>query len=217
MYFAPLSAAGLPAGLPARATIAAMIGDDTLVPPTTVHPPCTYTATPVAGSATAEMSDAVRIGQCVSFCQAGLAMYPEQPDPVPFHAVSAQPRALPALRRLVPPTAMTPASDAGQLASMNPASPLEAVTATPACAKFALNACASVVSSPPQLFDTATAPEPVAAFSAVPSAAVLASSDSTSRRWHCGHTAETMSRSSDTSMLQSSAGSNLGSGEAFPF
>ena len=100
---------------------------------------------------------------------------------------------------------------------MNPASPLDAVTATPACAKFALNACASVSSSLPQLLDTATAPEPVAAFSAVPIATVVASSDSTSRMWHCGQTADTMSMSSDTSTLQSSSGSNFGSGDAFPF
>src|SRR5437773_3759628 len=98
--------------LPASATIAATIGDDALVPPTTVHSPWTNTATPVAGSATAAMSDAVRIGQCVSFCHAGFAMYAEQPEPAPFHAVSVQPRALVAFFRLVPPTAITEPSDA---------------------------------------------------------------------------------------------------------
>src|SRR2546423_15164581 len=101
--------------LPASAIAAAMMGDEALVPPAIVHSPCTNTATPVAGSATAEMSDAMRIGQCAPFCQAGLAMYPEQPDPAPFHAVSVQPRALVAFSSTVPRTALTPARHAGQL------------------------------------------------------------------------------------------------------
>ena len=46
-----------------------MIGDATLVPPNTVQPPEpyeSYTATPVAGSATAETSAIVRLVQPVS-------------------------------------------------------------------------------------------------------------------------------------------------------
>src|SRR5689334_8629462 len=119
--------------LPASAIIAAMIGDDALVPPTTAQSPWTYTATPVFGSATAATSADVRIGQCASCCHAGFATYAEQPEPAPFQAVSVHLRALVALVRLVPPTAMTFASDAGQLACWKPASPLEAVTATPGC------------------------------------------------------------------------------------
>src|SRR2546430_1730785 len=109
MYFALVNADAFPA----NAIIDAMIGEDALVPPATIQPPWTYTATPVAGSATAEMSDAVRIVQCASCCQAGLATYPEQPEPLPRHAGSVQPRADVDFARLVPPTAMTPASDAG--------------------------------------------------------------------------------------------------------
>src|SRR5947209_5809540 len=112
---------------------------------------------------------------------------------------------------------MTPVSDAGQSPSMNPASPVDAVTATPAWLKLGLKAWLLMSSSPPQLLDTATAPEPVAAFSAVPSAAMLGSSASTSRTWHCGQTAETMSRSSETSPLQSSSdGEGFGSGAGLP-
>jgi hypothetical protein len=55
-------------------------GDDgalALVPPTVSQPSCSnvsYTATPGSGSATAETSAMVRIGQCLSFCQEGFLM-----------------------------------------------------------------------------------------------------------------------------------------------
>src|SRR4051794_978646 len=114
------------------------------------------------------MSEAVRIPQCVSFCHDGFAIHAEQPDPAPFHAVSVQPRAaVEDFFSVVPPTAMTLDSDAGQLASRKPVSPLEAVTATPGWAKLPLSFWSSEISSPPQLLDTATAPDPVAASSAV--------------------------------------------------
>src|SRR5690242_10188613 len=117
MYFALGSAEALPA----KAIIAAISGDEALVPPTTAQPPCTYTATPVAGSATAEMSEAVRMPQCASFCHAGFATYAEQPEPAPDQADSRQPRTVPAaFLRLVPPTAMTEPSDAGHCACWNP-------------------------------------------------------------------------------------------------
>src|SRR5256885_7855600 len=89
MYFAFGSADELPA----RAIIAAIIGDEALVPPTVVHSPWTWTATPVAGSATAEMSAMVRMPQCVSCCHAGFFVHAEQPEPAPRQAVSVQPRA----------------------------------------------------------------------------------------------------------------------------
>src|SRR5262249_4902395 len=163
--------------------------------PTTVHSPWTYTATPVAGSATAETSDAVRIPQCVSFCHDGLAIHAEHPDPARFHAVSVQPRAaVEDFFSVVPPTAMTVDSDAGQLASRKPSSPLDAVMATPGCAKLALSFWSSEISSPPQLLETATAPEAVAASSAVARSAEAALFASTSTMWHSGQTAETMSR-----------------------
>src|SRR5947199_56933 len=89
MYFALGSAEALPAS----AIIPAMIGEEALVPPTTIQSPPWYTATPVAGSATAEMSEAVRIPQCVSCCHDGLAIQPEPPDPAPCQAPSVQRRA----------------------------------------------------------------------------------------------------------------------------
>src|SRR5436309_4199982 len=123
--------------------------------------------------------------QWPSFCQAGLATYAEQPEPARDQADSAQPRVVLADRvSVVPPTASTVDSDAGQAACWKPLSPLDTVTATPGCRKFALYAWFCVPSSEPQLLETATAPEPVAAFSAVPRAAVEASSDSTRRMWH---------------------------------
>ena len=93
-------------------------GDDTLVPPNTIHAVewCVAgpnTATPVFGSATAETSASVRFAQPVSVCQLGLANTALQPLPAPLHAVSAQPRAVPERVRLVPPTAVTCGDDAG--------------------------------------------------------------------------------------------------------
>src|SRR5438477_97540 len=51
MYFAFGSAQALPA----RAIIPAMIGEEALVPPTTIQSPPWYTATPVAGSRSVEL------------------------------------------------------------------------------------------------------------------------------------------------------------------
>src|SRR2546430_16369268 len=213
MYFALGSADALPA----RPIIAAMIGDEALVPPTTIQPPW-YTATPVAGWATAEMSGAVRVPQCVSCCHDGFAIQPEHPDPAPCQALSVQPRAAVVdFFRVVPPTAMTVDSDAGQLASRKPLSPLDAVMATPAWAKLPLSFWSSLTSSPPQLLDTATAPEPVAASSAWARSVELELLLSTSTMWHSGQTADTMSRSRAISTLQSSSGLNFGSGAVLPF
>ena len=56
--------------------MAPMIGEATLVPPNTVQPPepyVSYTATPVAGSATAETSATVRREQPVSVWNDGFA------------------------------------------------------------------------------------------------------------------------------------------------
>src|SRR5437764_11425878 len=101
-----------------------MIGEATLVPPTTFHPPQIRSelkmATPVFGSATAETSATLRIEQPASFCQLGLGSQIEQPLPgpsagsvAPPHAVSLQPRALFALTSDVPPTAVTYGEAAG--------------------------------------------------------------------------------------------------------
>ena len=93
-----------------------MIGDDTLVPPNTVQPPepyWSYTATPVAGSASAETSATVRCVQPVSVWNDGFVSYFEQPLPAPSlaevdHTVSVQPRALLVdLVSDVPPTEVT--------------------------------------------------------------------------------------------------------------
>src|SRR5258706_10725529 len=97
-----------------------MIGDETLVPPNTYQlfppvDPCeSYTATPVLGSATAETSASIRCAQPVSGCQLSFGKYVLQPLPAPLHALSVQPRLVPAApTRLVPPTATTWPSAAG--------------------------------------------------------------------------------------------------------
>src|SRR5256714_8701928 len=186
------SALGSAEALPASAIIAAMIGDEALVPPTTIQSPPWYTATPVAGSATAEMSEAVRVPQCVSCCHDGFAIQPEHPDPAPCQALSVQPpAAVVDFFMVVPPTAMTVDRDAGQLASRKPLSPLEAVMATPAWAKLPLSFWSSLTSSPPQLLDTATAPEPVAASSAWARSVELELLLSWRTIWHWGQTADT--------------------------
>src|SRR3954463_14545693 len=107
-----------------------MIGDEALVPPTTVQPPPrapeSSIATPVPGSATADTSATVRPEQPASFCHAGLASHSEQPLPVPCasagrppptlpHTVSLQPRALAAWTSDVPPTEVTNPEEAGQM------------------------------------------------------------------------------------------------------
>src|SRR5690348_14008469 len=111
--------------LAASAYTPAMIGAATLVPPKMYHP-LSYTATPVAGSATAATSAIERRLHPASCCHAGLAIYALQPLPAPLHAVSDQPRALPSRRSVVPPTAVTKRDAAGNCGP-NPASPLLAV------------------------------------------------------------------------------------------
>ena len=109
------------AGGLASAYIAPTIGEATLVPPKTVHPPEpyeSYTATPVAGSASAETSATVRRTQPLSVWKAGFASYLEQPLPAPSVADvdqtdSVQPRALLARVSEVPPTAVTHGELAG--------------------------------------------------------------------------------------------------------
>src|SRR6185369_4747656 len=99
--------------MPKSVNMPAMIGDEMLVPPTTLHlPPFTY-ATPVAGSATAEMSEIMRRGQLGSFCQAGFGMCELQPLPAPRQVVSAQPRADVDFVSVVPPTERTHGRFAG--------------------------------------------------------------------------------------------------------
>src|SRR5580704_8417039 len=102
-----MSSAGVLPALPARAYIAASIGAEALVPPTSFHPPLpfevSYTATPVAGSASAATSLSIRREQPVrpsAVCQDGWGSTVEQPDPV-------QPREFEAVLSLVPPTATT--------------------------------------------------------------------------------------------------------------
>src|SRR6266702_350531 len=108
----------------------AMIGDATLVPPNTCQLPCTNTATPVFGSATADTSATVRWAQPVSVWNAGFGSKAEQPLPAPDHAVSDQPRALESWNSDVPPTEVTK-GDAAGYSTPKPLSPLLAVTATP--------------------------------------------------------------------------------------
>ena len=78
----------------------------------------------------------VRPGQCVSCCQAGLAIQAEQPlPPAPKPACrqtrSCQPRRVCARVSMVPPTEVTVGRSAGNWASVNPESPLEATTVWP--------------------------------------------------------------------------------------
>jgi hypothetical protein len=114
-----------------------MRGAEALVPPTVSHgpPSCFDTELSKTGMfhATAATSAAVRPGQCLSCCQAGLATYAEQPlpeaPPPAFHTFSAQPRAFLALASSVPPTALTAVRFAGNSAAVKPKSP-EAATMT---------------------------------------------------------------------------------------
>src|ERR1700733_5690853 len=121
-----MSSAGVLPGLPARAYMAASIGEEALVPPTSFHPPLplevSYTATPVFGSASAATSLSIRLAQpdrWSAVCQDGCGSKAEQPDPVPsepgavFHTDSLQPRELGAVLRLVPPTETTLGEAAG--------------------------------------------------------------------------------------------------------
>ena len=74
-----------------------------------------YVATPVSGSATIATSAVLRPLQPVDFCHAGAVVLIElQPETLIINAVSNQPRVPgPPLVKVVPPTAMTPGSEAG--------------------------------------------------------------------------------------------------------
>src|ERR1051326_6327876 len=95
-----------------------MSGAATLVPPnfSQVELPNwlgPYTATPVAGSESAETSAMVRLRQPVSVCHHGLWKKRLQPLPAPCHTVSAQPRSLESRTKCVPPTEITVGKSAG--------------------------------------------------------------------------------------------------------
>src|SRR6266487_659142 len=131
-----------------------MIGAETLVPPNTNQPlrpwkaVLSNTATPVFGSATALTSATVRRTQPLSVCQDGLVTKAEQPLPAPLHTVSLQPRLFDAVRRLVPPTAVTKRDAAGN-STPKPESPELAVTATPGWLKNVFSSLVSAEYSPP--------------------------------------------------------------------
>src|SRR5262249_22255992 len=108
-----------------------------------------YTAGPVAGSATAETSATDRILQPLSFWKLGFEKFALQPLPPLFHAPSAQPRAVPGdWVRLVPPTESTFGADAGKLMPY-PLSPEAAVISTPGLSKYCDAAIWTVLSSGP--------------------------------------------------------------------
>lgn len=99
---------------PESAYIAAISGEDRLVPPYWAHDEVVlllgaYTANPVCGSATAETSAEARLPHPVpNVAAAGnAALTLEQPDPEPDQADSPHPRALVFLTNDVPPTAVT--------------------------------------------------------------------------------------------------------------
>src|SRR5215813_11419125 len=109
---------------PVAAKIAATIGDEADVPPYTAQPPLpywSYTATPVLGSATAEISATVRMLHPPSLCQDGLGSNELHPEPVPPLLFCASPHTLSVHPRdvdddgtsEVPPTAMTYCDAAG--------------------------------------------------------------------------------------------------------
>src|SRR5919197_6019872 len=143
--------------LPARPNTPATTGAATLVPPNTSHwlwpwiGTVSKTATPVAGSATADTSATARRGQPVPTpaCPVSWVLNAEQPLPAPFHAVSVQPRLLLARVSDVPPTAVTKRDDAGY-DTPNPLSPELAVIATPGWLNGA-PLTASEASAPPKL------------------------------------------------------------------
>src|SRR5665647_3668743 len=95
---------GRASACPAAANKAAEIGVAALVPPTAVQPPCfaMYDATPVCGSAIAEISAAARIEHGASFGpHTCFAITELHALPASLHAVFVVPS------NLVPPTAIT--------------------------------------------------------------------------------------------------------------
>ena len=90
------------------------------------------TATPVAGSATADTSATARRLHPVpaDACPVSRAFSDEQPEPAPLHALSLQPREPDALRSEVPPTAVTKCDEAGY-STPKPPSPELTVIAMP--------------------------------------------------------------------------------------
>src|SRR5205814_1744407 len=124
--------------LAASANTAPTIGEETLVPPRTIHPlrptdgVLSYTQTPVLGSATAATSATVRRPHPASCCQSGFAMYTLQPLPEPLQTVSTALRSpvLVAWLSVVPPTAIVYPEAAGN-STPYPASPALTVTAMP--------------------------------------------------------------------------------------
>jgi hypothetical protein len=100
--------------LPDSAYMAAIRGEDRLVPPYWDHVEAVlllgaYTDKPVCGSATAETSAEARLLHPVPKAAAAgsAALTLEHPDPEPDQAVSPHPRALVFLTSDVPPTAVT--------------------------------------------------------------------------------------------------------------
>src|ERR1019366_629922 len=93
---------------------------------------------PVFGSATADTSASARLLHpgVILVWNEGFPTLMEQPLPVPLHAVSVHPRALVAVVREVPPTAVTYLPVAGYDAPKL-LSPVLAVIATPGWWKYA--------------------------------------------------------------------------------
>ncbi len=97
-----------------------MIGEATLVPPTSIHPPpvLSYEYTGVLMSATAETSASARFAHrdltlVLAACHTGCVSTCEHPLPAPFQAVSVHPRAFVAGINDVPPAAVTYGDAAG--------------------------------------------------------------------------------------------------------
>src|SRR5205085_465124 len=113
-----------------------MIGAEALVPPNTAQPlppNVRNTATPVAGSATADTSATVLRGHPGSCCHGGFGDCAEQPEPAPFHAVSLQPRGLLALTSRIVQSGQTaePRSTSSEISPAQPASGLGSGLAAP--------------------------------------------------------------------------------------
>ena len=190
----------------ANAIAPAMSGLLTLVPPTSVQPASglenpagslyeSATDTGVCGLATAAMSSLVRCEQPVSVCHAGLGSKALQPLPVPPHAVSDHPRELAAWVRAVPPTAITYGEASGVLdfVPFVAGGDRDRHSRVMEVGSHSLSRRRS--SLPPQLLLISVAPSATASFSDVYRLVFALVFASTSRMWHLGQAAETMSRS----------------------